>query len=107
MELLDVDFPGTFSAYDGESAAAFLDRLRFPDGARHLALEVFARSFFAHPSEFSAGELVAMFHSYFLGLVGGAALRRPDRRLRHRALGAAAAAISSGLGRRGATGATG
>ena len=67
MELLDVDFPGTFAAYDGESAAAFLDRLRFPDKARHLALEVFARSFFAHPSEFAAGELVAMFHSYFLG----------------------------------------
>ena len=42
-----------------------------------------------HPSEFSAGELVAMFHAYFLGFVGGAALRRPGRRLRHRALGAA------------------
>ena len=67
MELLDVEFPGTFSAYDGESAAAFLDRLRFPDLARHLALEVFARSFFAHPTQFAAGELVAMFHSYFLG----------------------------------------
>jgi isorenieratene synthase len=67
MELLDVEFPGTFSAYDGESAAAFLDRLRFPDKARHLALEVFARSFFAHPTQFAAGELVAMFHSYFLG----------------------------------------
>ncbi len=67
MELLDVEFPETFSAYDGESAAAFLDRLRFPDLARHLALEVFARSFFAHPSQFAAGELLAMFHSYFLG----------------------------------------
>jgi carotenoid phi-ring synthase / carotenoid chi-ring synthase len=67
MELLDVEFPDTFSAYNGESAAEFLDRLRFPAGARHLALEVFARSFFAHPTEFSAGELVAMFHSYFLG----------------------------------------
>ena len=54
-------------AYDGESAADFLDRLHFPAGARHLALEVFARSFFAHPDDFSAGELVAMFHSYFLG----------------------------------------
>ncbi|HYO66213.1 MAG TPA: FAD-dependent oxidoreductase, partial [Archangium sp.] len=43
MELLDVDFPATFTGYDGESAAAFLDRLRFPDKARHLALEVFAR----------------------------------------------------------------
>ena len=67
LELLDVDFPATFSQYDGESAAAFLDRLHFPDRARHLALEVFARSFFAHPDDFSAGELVAMFHSYFLG----------------------------------------
>ncbi|GAA1834455.1 FAD-dependent oxidoreductase [Microlunatus capsulatus] len=66
-ELLDVDFPATFSAHDGESAAAFLDRLGFPDAARHLALEVFARSFFASPDEFSAGELVGMFHSYFLG----------------------------------------
>lgn len=67
LELLDVDFPGTFSAYDGESAAQFLDRLHFPDRARHLALEVFARSFFAHPTQFSAGELVGMFHAYFVG----------------------------------------
>ena len=66
-ELLDVDFPATFSEHDGESASAFLDRLGFLDGARHLALEVFARSFFARPDEFSAGELVGMFHSYFLG----------------------------------------
>src|SRR5690606_8858308 len=57
----------TYRALDGVSAAEFLDRLKFPDRARHLALEVFARSFFAHPSDFSAGELVAMFHSYFLG----------------------------------------
>ncbi len=41
--------------------------MRFPTGARHLALEVFARSFFALPSNFSAGELVGMFHTYFLG----------------------------------------
>lgn len=67
LELLDVEFPETFSRYDGESAAAFLDRLRFPPAARHLALEVFARSFFAPPSDFAAGELVGMFHTYFLG----------------------------------------
>jgi isorenieratene synthase len=67
LELLDVNFPTTFSRYDGESAAEFLDRLQFPAKARHLALEVFARSFFAHPDDFSAGELVAMFHTYFLG----------------------------------------
>ncbi|WP_445257690.1 FAD-dependent oxidoreductase [Nocardioides aurantiacus] len=71
MELLDVDFPATFERYDGVSAAAYLDRLRFPDQARHLALEVFARSFFADARDFSAGELVAMFHSYFLGSAEG------------------------------------
>jgi isorenieratene synthase len=32
---------------------------------------VFARSFFANPEQFSAGELVAMFHSYFLGSAEG------------------------------------
>src|SRR4029453_11735473 len=67
LELLDVDFPSTFSRYDGESATDFLDRLHFPANARHLVLEVFSRSFFAHPDDFSAGELVAMFHAYFLG----------------------------------------
>jgi len=71
LELLDVDFPATFSRYDGESASKFLDRLRFPSGARHLALEVFARSFFAHPDSFAAGELVAMFHTYFTGSAEG------------------------------------
>lgn len=71
LELLRVRFPETYSAYDGESAAAFLDRLRFPGAARDLALEVFARSFFADPSQFSAGELVAMFHTYFLGSAEG------------------------------------
>ncbi|GAB3659425.1 NAD(P)/FAD-dependent oxidoreductase [Nocardioides korecus] len=71
MELLDVSFPGAFERYDGVSAADFLDRLRFPDQARHLALEVFARSFFADSHDFSAGELVAMFHSYFVGSAEG------------------------------------
>ena len=78
MELLDVAFPATFSAYDGESAAHFLDRLRFPELARHLALEVFARSFFAHPDDFAAGELVAMFHAYFLGSSEGLLFDVPD-----------------------------
>ena len=82
LELLDVDFPNTFSRYDGESAAEFLDRLRFPEAARHLALEVFSRSFFAHPDDFSAGELVAMFHTYFLGSSEGLLFDVPARRLR-------------------------
>lgn len=71
LGLLDVSFPDTYSAYDGVSAAAVLDELRFPEGMRSLALEVFARSFFADPHEFSGGELVAMFHTYFLGSAEG------------------------------------
>lgn len=71
VELIDVEFPATYRRYDGESAADFLDRLRFPDEARHLALEVFARSFFADPQDFSAGELIAMFHTYFAGSAEG------------------------------------
>ncbi len=67
LGLLDVTFPDTYSEYDGVSAADVLDRLCFPDEARHLALEVFARSFFADPRDFSGGELVAMFHTYFTG----------------------------------------
>lgn len=78
LELIDVDFPDSFCLYDGESADAFLDRLRFPEQARHLALEVFARSFFAHPSDFSAGELVAMFHTYFAGSAEGLLFDVPD-----------------------------
>jgi isorenieratene synthase len=77
-ELLDVEFPQTYAQHDGESAAQFLDRLRFPPAARHLALEVFARSFFADPADFSAGELIAMFHSYFLGSAEGLLFDVPD-----------------------------
>ena len=78
LELIDVSYPASHERYDGESAQAFLDRLRFPEGARHLALEVFARSFFAHPTEFGAGELVGMFHSYFAGSSEGLLFDVPD-----------------------------
>ena len=78
LGLLDVEFPRTFSDYDGRSASEVLDALRFPTGARHLALEVFARSFFADPREFSGGELVAMFHTYFLGSSEGLLFDVPD-----------------------------
>ncbi len=71
LGLLDVDFPDTFTDLDGVSAAEVLDALRFPHDARHLALEVFARSFFADPRDFSGGELVAMFHAYFVGSAEG------------------------------------
>lgn len=78
LGLLDVDFPATFREYEGVSAAEVLDRLHFPDSARHLALEVFARSFFADAREFSGGELVAMFHAYFLGSAEGLLFDVPD-----------------------------
>ena len=71
LGLLDVDFPATYTELDGVSAADVLDRLHFPEAARHLALEVFARSFFADPREFSGAELVAMFHMYFVGSAEG------------------------------------
>jgi isorenieratene synthase len=41
--------------------------LSFPAAARHLAFEVFSRSFFAAPGTMSAAELAAMVHIYFLG----------------------------------------
>jgi len=78
LGLLDVDFPKTFSEFDGVSAAQVLDGLRFPEQARHLALEVFARSFFADPREFSGGELIAMFHAYFVGSSEGLLFDVPD-----------------------------
>lgn len=78
MGLLDVSFPQTFTEHDGVSAAEVLDRLNFPHAARHLALEVFARSFFADPRDFSGGELVAMFHAYFLGSAEGLLFDVPD-----------------------------
>jgi len=65
--MLDLDFPQAFDDFDGISAEKFLDDLGFPPAVRHLALEVFTRSFFADPSEYAAGELLAMFHLYFVG----------------------------------------
>ena len=78
LGLLQVRFPDTYSALDGVSAADVLDRLHFPDAARHLALEVFARSFFADPRDFSGGELVGMFHTYFVGSAEGLLFDVPD-----------------------------
>ncbi|WP_051766781.1 FAD-dependent oxidoreductase [Saccharothrix syringae] len=65
--LFDVSLPRTYAELDGLDADAFLRGIRFPDTARHLAFEVFSRSFFAHPSALSAAELATMFHIYFLG----------------------------------------
>ncbi|WP_246843504.1 FAD-dependent oxidoreductase [Allokutzneria sp. NRRL B-24872] len=67
LPLVDVRVPETYEKLDDLNAAEFLERLRFPAAARHLAFEVFSRSFFAAPTELSAAELATMFHLYFLG----------------------------------------
>ncbi len=67
LPLLDVRVPEVYERFDRISATGFLERIRFPEPAHHLAFEVFSRSFFADPRELSAAELLLMFHIYFLG----------------------------------------
>jgi len=62
-----VTVPGIYDRLDHLDAETFLTNINFPVAARHLAFEVFARSFFARPERLSAAELAAMFHMYFLG----------------------------------------
>ncbi|MCB0925246.1 MAG: FAD-dependent oxidoreductase [Mycobacterium sp.] len=65
--LATVTVPGTYDLLDDTDAGTFLTDINFPNAARHLAFEVFARSFFARPERLSAAELAVMFHIYFLG----------------------------------------
>ncbi|CAL9553744.1 tRNA 5-methylaminomethyl-2-thiouridine biosynthesis bifunctional protein MnmC [Nocardiopsis dassonvillei] len=67
LQLLDVDVPGVYERLDHMSARDLLAAIRFPPTARHLAFEVFTRSFFAPTDRLSAAELAVMFHLYFLG----------------------------------------
>jgi isorenieratene synthase len=69
--LAAVSVPDIYRRLDDVDAATFLENIRFPDAARHLAFEVFSRSFFADPSKLSAAELATMFHIYFLGSAEG------------------------------------
>jgi carotenoid phi-ring synthase / carotenoid chi-ring synthase len=71
LPLLDVSVPEIYHRLDDQDAMTFLERVRFPQAARHLAFSVFSRSFFADPHELSAAELVTMFHIYFLGSAEG------------------------------------
>ncbi|MFF3984262.1 FAD-dependent oxidoreductase [Streptomyces sp. NPDC001797] len=71
LPLLDVRVPEVYDRLDGTSAHDFLDVVGFPADARHLAFEVFSRSFFADPRELSAAEMALMFHIYFLGSAEG------------------------------------
>lgn len=76
--LAAVSVPGIYEQLDDVDAAEFLERIRFPAAARHLAFEVFSRSFFADPSKLSAAELATMFHIYFLGSSEGLIFDVPD-----------------------------
>ncbi|MCP9956305.1 FAD-dependent oxidoreductase [Streptomyces sudanensis] len=67
LPLFDVRVPEVYERFDRVGAADLLERIRFPEAARHLAFEVFSRSFFADPRGLSAAELMVMFHIYFLG----------------------------------------
>ncbi|MGW4487442.1 FAD-dependent oxidoreductase [Amycolatopsis sp. NPDC004368] len=67
LPLATVCVPGIYERLDHLDAATFLERINFPGAARHLAFEVFSRSFFADPRALSAAELAVMFHLYFLG----------------------------------------
>ncbi|WKV75891.1 FAD-dependent oxidoreductase [Streptomyces sp. PCS3-D2] len=71
LPLLDVRVPDVYHRLDGTSAHDFLEAIGFPQRARHLAFEVFSRSFFADPKELSAAEMALMFHIYFLGSAEG------------------------------------
>jgi isorenieratene synthase len=65
--LAAVSLPDIFDRLDHIDAETFLKSINFPEAARHLAFEVFSRSFFASPTDLSAAELATMFHIYFLG----------------------------------------
>ncbi|KUH92611.1 FAD-dependent oxidoreductase [Mycobacterium sp. IS-1556] len=65
--LAAVTVPGIYHELDHLDADTFLRDINFPEPARHLAFEVFSRSFFSEPAELSAAELATMFHIYFLG----------------------------------------
>jgi carotenoid phi-ring synthase / carotenoid chi-ring synthase len=65
--LAAVSVPEIYDRLDHLDAETFLRDINFPAAARHLAFEVFSRSFFTEPADLSAAELATMFHIYFLG----------------------------------------
>lgn len=67
LEMLAFDPRRTYERWDERTARAYLDSLSFPPDARRMLFEVFAHSFFNPEDDYSAAELLAMFHFYFLG----------------------------------------
>ncbi len=66
LAMLSFDPERTYEAYGHLSAKDYLDALRFPPAARRMLFDVFAHSFFNPEDEMSAGELLMMFHFYFM-----------------------------------------
>lgn len=67
LNMLTFDGPATYAEYDPVSARAYLDSLNFPPDARRMLFDVFTHSFFNPEASMSAGELLMMFHFYFMG----------------------------------------
>ncbi|MDC0721339.1 FAD-dependent oxidoreductase [Nannocystis sp. bb15-2] len=65
--IMAYDPVATYAQFDRQSAQAFLDKLGFPPQARQMLFDVFSHSFFNPEQEFSAAELLMMFHFYFVG----------------------------------------
>lgn len=78
--MLAFDPERTYARWDRVSARAYLDALHFPEKARRMLFDVFAHSFFNPEDDYSAAELLAMFHFYFVGNPEGLVfdvMRRP------------------------------
>lgn len=67
LEMMRYDAERTYRRFDGRTAREYLDSLRFPPEARRMLFDVFAHSFFNPEERMSAGELLMMFHFYFVG----------------------------------------
>jgi carotenoid phi-ring synthase / carotenoid chi-ring synthase len=76
--LLEFDRRRTYAELDGVTAKELLDRLAMPDRARAVLFEVFSHSFFNREEEFSAAEMIMLFHYYFLGNPEGIGFDAPD-----------------------------
>jgi isorenieratene synthase len=67
LAMLTYDEEQTYRHYDRKTARDYLDSLNFPAEARQMLFNVFAHSFFNPEERMSAGDLLMMFHFYFLG----------------------------------------
>ncbi|HEU5057402.1 MAG TPA: FAD-dependent oxidoreductase [Kofleriaceae bacterium] len=67
LAMLTFDMGRSYRRWDATSARDYLDSLGFPPAARRMLFDVFAHSFFCAEEEMSAGELLMMFHWYFVG----------------------------------------